>query len=190
MAEKQKAARAAIERPEAETEQKPKRKKDQTEAEAKEAAHQAMMHASFLEAQRRARGETRRTQLHLAGPGHSWRGVRLEDLDPSVRRKAEGDAAKIAGPDATLMELRNETLNQVLRRMVVQVTTEPVESLANGARWMDTPLAMLAQPGQWDKLFTARDTLALERIYNQRHEMSVQEVDLLAGKLLPVASED
>jgi hypothetical protein len=145
---------------------------------------------SFLEAVRRAQGQTRISQLHLAGENHSWRGVRIRDLSTPERRQVENDAAKLVGEEGSLMQLRNETLSQALFRMVVEVTKEPVQSLGNGEQWVRTPLASLAIPGEWDRLFTARDTQALERIYNKRHEMSPTEVDLLAGKLLPVATED
>jgi hypothetical protein len=146
---------------------------------------------SFLEAQRRAQGETRISELHLKGEGHSWRGVRIKDLGTKLRRQCENQAAELAGADASPMKLRNQHLEQVLLRMIVAVTTEPVEDpRAEGVKWMNTPLAMLGQDGQWDKLFTARDTVALERIYNERHEVSLKEVEIISGKLLPVSSED
>jgi hypothetical protein len=167
-----------------------KQTKAAIEKQTPEQAKKAAPDPSFLEAVRRSQGETRISQLHLAGENHSWRGVRIRDLTTPQRRKVENDAAKLVGQDGSLMELRNETLAQALLLMVVEVTADPVETLNGQAKWVKTPLASLSQPGEWDRLFTARDTQALERIYNQRHEMSLTEVELLSGKLLPVASED
>ena len=149
----------------------------------------AAMDEAFKAAQLRAQGVQRISQLHLVGEGHSFRGVRLRELLPTEIHKSEGDAAKLAGEGASLMAIRNQTLLQCLFRMVVAVTTGPVRDVMNGeAKWEQTTLTTFSVDGGWDRRFTPKDTQALGRVYNRQNECSLEEVDLLAGKLTPVTT--
>jgi hypothetical protein len=144
---------------------------------------------SFLDAQRRARGEVKLTQVHLAGDGYSWRGLRVRDLPPTIRKSAEKNAIKEAGERATIMELHDRIVDECIRLMVVQVTVDPVEDLsAEGIRWEHHSLATLSQPGVWDRLFTAKDDTWLRRRYQERHETSPTELGMITGKAIPVTT--
>lgn len=144
----------------------------------------------FEEAKRRARGEVRLAQVHLNGEGFSWRGVQIRDLPPEERRRAERAAAKEAGQEATFFQLHDAIVLECLRRMIVAVTSEPVEHLDNGVRWDKHNLTSLSQPGVWDKLFTSKDDNWLRRYYQGRHEVDQRQIDMISGKVQLVATGD
>ncbi len=131
-------------------------------------------------------------QIHLAGPEHSGRGVRLRHLLASEVDEVTVEAARIAGTDGQKFVFTR--LREGVGRMVVQVTGErdlPNQDAVLKATWKPVTVADLngvnAASLAYDALFTAKDDSILCQIFNKWHSAAPAEVDLILGKALPVS---
>lgn len=125
------------------------------------------------------------TQYHLRGKGHSGRAVRLAPLDPDMAELCLTQAAKLAGPEATPIEIKKCEWRLGSKLFIVKFT-DPTEDPLK-ATWYKP------KPGQFDhemgKYFTTKDVQVLENYYREYHEVSQAELDNITQTALPV-SED
>ncbi len=121
------------------------------------------------------------------------RGVRYRQLDPFEHDQVLTDAAKVVGPEATMIELRKQELSMGTRRMICAVTksggyAKPDDVLAlPETEWKKMSQKDLDE--DFTKLFNAKDYNVLRRIYMELHEVSDDDVLAISGKALTV-SED
>ncbi len=125
------------------------------------------------------------TQYHLKGKGHNGRAVQLEPLDPDDAENCLTMAAKLAGTEATPIEIK-KTEWRTGSKLFIKKYTEPTENpLAPDTKWL-TP-----KVGQFDhdmaKYFSAKDCQVLEAIYREYHEVTQAELEAIMGKALPVS---
>lgn len=123
-------------------------------------------------------------QYHLTGKGHSGRAVQVEALAPDEADEMLTFAAKLAGTEATPIEIKKIEWRAGVKQFVVKLT-EPTEDPMK-ATWKK------ATPEMFDdmsKYFTAKDTAVLEALYREYHEITVAELDAIVGKALPVAED-
>ncbi len=125
-------------------------------------------------------------QYHLKGRGHSGRAVRVEELPTHEVEAMLTSAAKLAGPDATPIEIKKIEWRNGTKVFIKSYTDACENPLAEGVKWKKPT------PGQFDTMadfFTAKDCQVLESLYREYHEVTQKELDDIVGKVLPV-SED
>lgn len=128
-----------------------------------------------------------RTQYHLQGKGFSGRAVRLRELDPAEVESNLTNAARVAGKDASIIELKKIEWRNGVKLMVSEFTEPCPDPFAEGVKWKKATPEMLEDLG---KYFRTKDVLALEAYYREFHEVMPGELDAISGKAVPVASED
>lgn len=121
--------------------------------------------------------------------------VRYRMLDPDVIREAREAAAREIDKDANYLEYRTAYLHMLLPQMVTAVSAPvamplPTEEIPNPklpepSRWTEGPFAW---GRQWDEAFTPQETLLLEALFTDLHEVTDAEVEILAGKEMPVST--
>jgi hypothetical protein len=129
------------------------------------------------------------TRIHLNARGMCGRGVGVRELTPEQIRRAEEVVAKrhASKPKEerdreTVFELRNQTITEKLKLMVVEVT-EPTDDLEK-AEWRE--LEPTEVELHFDSLFPgAKDRALLERLYSYLHEITAEDVDVILGKAKP-----
>lgn len=119
-------------------------------------------------------------RVHLVGPGHSGRYVRYRVLSSTEVDQVEKLASDEMEKDSNTFDLNTAVARNGLERMVVAVT-EPAK---NGTVPAFTPCTPGELSTQWAKLFTARDTAVLKRLYQREHVVTEAEVDaIMEGKV-------
>jgi hypothetical protein len=141
---------------------------------------------------RNEKGDVVRVPVNLPLPGMSGRVVRFRaPLPEGLHSKCELEAAKLAGKDSSMAELRAHTVRLCLCEMVRYVT-EPVDSV-NDVKPDDWTQVIandfITGKRQWSELFTVQDTQVLEMEYNKWHNLPLAAVEVLSGKAIPVALE-
>lgn len=128
-----------------------------------------------------------KTQYHLQGKGFSGRAVRLRELGPNEVEANLAAAARIAGKDASIIELKKIEWRNGVKLMVAEFTEPCTDPFAEGVKWKKATPEMLEDLG---KYFRTKDVLALEAYFREYHEVIPSELDAISGKAIPVASED
>jgi|SRR6478735_289675 len=129
-------------------------------------------------------------QYHLNGKGFSGRGVRLRQLEQPELDAAFRTAAKLAGAEATMADVRVIEQHECVLRMVLEVTEKGGLATLEGAAWRKvTQQELEDEEGRYrfGKLFTAKDTAFLRRIHRDWHQLSEAEVEAISGNGLPVS---
>ncbi len=126
-------------------------------------------------------------EYHLKGKGLSGRAVQLEPLEPDDAETMLTMAAKLAGPEATPIEIKKIEWRNGSKQFI-KAYTDPCENpRAEGTKWKKPT------PGQFDhemaKYFTAKDCQILEAIYREYHEVTQAELEAITGKALPVSTD-
>lgn len=129
-------------------------------------------------------------QLALYLPNCSGKGVRFKVLGPTEHEKLSIDAAKNVGSEATMLELKKLEWSMGVRRMITEVT------VGTGYRSQD---ALLDPEVKWKKVttqdldanyeewFTAKDHAVLCEQFRTHHEVSMDELKAISGKVLEVS---
>lgn len=123
-------------------------------------------------------------QVHLTGKWHSKRVVHVKMLDAFEVEDNLMQAAKLLGKNAEFLEIKKTEWRNGVKRFIVAVS-EPVENAADAKV---RPVNIADLDATFTELFTAKDQQVLEAMYRDFHEASVDEVDAIVGKALPVAS--
>ena len=127
-------------------------------------------------------------QYHLfpQKKGFSGRAVRVEPLEPDEHEQNLLNAAKIAGPTAGILELKQTEFRNGARQMIKEYSDPCENPLDPSVKWHKV------KPGQFDdgfsKLFTAKDKQVLEALFRDFHEVLNSELDAIVGKALPVSA--
>lgn len=127
------------------------------------------------------------TQIHLKGKRFSGRGVKLRALDPLECEDVFTSAAKVAGKEATFIELHAIASRNGVKRFVAEIT-EPVDTIDEKTKWKKVSMEYMDE--HFQTVFTPKDIVVLEKMYRDFHDVSQDEVDAIVGKAIPVASED
>lgn len=118
-------------------------------------------------------------QLHLKGRGFSGRAVRVEPLDPNVAENNLLASAKLAGPEASGLEIKKVEWRNGIKQFVVEYSDACDDMLKATFRKV--------RPGELDDLaavFTTKDIQALESIFRDYHEVMPSEVaDIVGGAI-------
>lgn len=123
-------------------------------------------------------------QYHLKGRHYSGRAVRVSPLDGVASDQALLNAAKVAGKEASVFEVTKLQYTMGLRQFIKEVSGPCEDPMAEGVKWKKVT------PEDLDNLadfFTAKDTMALEAIYRDFHEVTKQELDDIVGKAVPLS---
>ncbi|WP_438029016.1 hypothetical protein [Sorangium sp. So ce233] len=131
-------------------------------------------------------------QYHLKGKGFSGRGVRLRQLDQPELDAAFLSAAKVAGAEASMADIRVREQHDCVLRMILEVTEKRDLETLDGAAWRKvTHQELEDEEGshRFSKLFTAKDTAFLRRMYREWHNLSEAEAEAIAGNGLPVSAD-
>ncbi len=127
-------------------------------------------------------------QYHLRGKGHSSRGVRVAALQSHEVEDNLIAAAKLAGPDATPIEIKKTEWRNGIK-LFIKAYTEPCENpLAADVKWKKASVSGF-DDGGLAKFFTAKDCQILESLYRDYHEVTQKEMDDIVGKALPVSGD-
>jgi hypothetical protein len=129
-------------------------------------------------------------QFHLKGNGFSGRGVRLRELDQPELDAAFRSAAKLAGTEGTMADVRVLEQHECVTRMIVEVTEKPVAELDESTKWRKVTQQELDDEGgpfSFGKLFKAKDTAFLRRLHRDWHNLSEAEIEAIAGKAQEVS---
>ena len=124
-------------------------------------------------------------RLHLFGPGHSGRAIRYRVLTPDEVEKAEQLAEADVNESTTVLALDKAVVREGLHMMIREVS-EPVKPEALPAltaeQWRKVDPRALST--DWPKLFTAKDTKLLQRLYRREHLVTEADLDkLMSGKV-------
>lgn len=126
-------------------------------------------------------------QYHLAGKGHSGRAVRIEALEPDAAENCLTMAAKLAGTEATPIEIKKSEWRMGSKLFIVKYSEPCDDPMKPDLKW-STP-----KPGQFDqdmaKYFTTKDCQVLEALYREYHEVTQAELEAITGKMLPVSAD-
>lgn len=130
-------------------------------------------------------------QALLDANGCTGRGVRFKHLTPSERDTMSRKAATLAGKEATIYDLRMLEFREGVKAMLHSVTRETSLTFeqAQAGAWQKLDAHSLEMPGElnYDTLFNAKDDAVLTALYRRAHEVSVAEIEAIAGKALPVS---
>lgn len=124
---------------------------------------------------------------HLKGKRMCGRAVRVEAIDSADIDANLTAAAKLAGKEATVLEIKKiEWRNGV--KLLVKEISEPCEDVfkLEAKQWKKVT------PGLLDDLrgyFGAKDMQFLEALFREYHDIDQAELDAIMGKAVPVASE-
>lgn len=124
-------------------------------------------------------------QVHLKGKYHSKRVVHVRMLDAFEVEDNLTQAAKLLGKSAEYFEIKKTEWRNGVKRFILAVS-DPVDTVAE-AKMRKVNIADL--DATFSDLFTAKDQQVLEAMYREFHEVSVDEVDAIVGKALPVSSD-
>jgi len=125
-------------------------------------------------------------QIHLNGKHCCQRGVRFKTLGPSDIDKITLDAAKVIGPEGTMIELRKAEWLMGVKQMLTHIS-DPCTDIET-AKFRKVTMQDL-DGENYDGLFGSRDHSFLVQLYREYHEVTQEDVDKIMGKALPV-SED
>ncbi len=125
-------------------------------------------------------------QYHLRGKGHSGRAVRVEALPSHEVEDMLLNAAKLAGPEASPIEIKKIEWRNGTKQFI-KFFTDPCDNpLAESVKWKKP------SPGQFEVMsdfFTAKDCAVLESLYRDYHEITQKELDDIVGKPLMVSKD-
>ncbi len=124
------------------------------------------------------------TQFHLTGKGYSGRAVRVRELSPEEVEENLTNAAKLAGEEATIIQLKKLEWRKGSQSCLVEFSEVCTDPMAEGLKWIKVTQSHLDNFG---KYFKAKDQLSLEAIYRENHEVTQSELDEITKKGLPVA---
>ncbi len=124
---------------------------------------------------------------HLSGKRHSGRAIKVRALDETSTQDNLAAAAKFAGPETTVLELRQKESRMGVKQFVIGISDPCADPMAADVKWKKVT------PADFDeglgKYFTAKDIVVLEALYREYHDVTKDELDKITGKALPV-SED
>ncbi len=125
-------------------------------------------------------------QYHLKGKGHSGRAIRVQALASHEVEDQLTGAAKLAGPEATGLEIKKiEWRNGC--KLFVKSFTDPCENpLAEDVKWKKATPMLLENISDY---FTAKDCAILETLYREYHDVTPAEILSITGKPLPVSGD-
>lgn len=129
-------------------------------------------------------------QVLLNASKCSGRGVKFRQLTADEADSCLLDAAKIAGQNATGLEIKKLEWRLGVRAMIVEVTVDKGlkdESQLQTAQWKKVDRVWLDQ--NFSELFNVKDGKILESLYRQFHEVNDEEIEQIAGKALPVSAD-
>ncbi len=123
-------------------------------------------------------------QYFLKGKGHSGRAVRVEPLSAAETEDQLTNAAKLAGPEATGLEIKKiEWRNGT--KLFIKSFTDPCEDpMAEGVKWKKASAMVLETMSDF---FTAKDCAVLESLYRDYHEVTPAEIERITSGMLPVS---
>lgn len=124
------------------------------------------------------------TQYHLKGRGFSGRAVRLRELGPADISDNLTNAAKLVGPEATLIEMKKIEWTNGVKRMLAEISEACEDPLVDKVKWKKVSPADLDDLGSY---FKAKDVLALEAIFRENYEVVPSELAAITGKAVPVS---
>lgn len=122
----------------------------------------------------------------------SGRGARLVELLPSEKDKVMRDSASLVGKDASMMDFKLEEIRNGVCTMIKELTTtkghkSSDELRAEGIKWREVSKMDIVD--NYDEYFTAKDDLVLSSLYRRFHEVSMDEIDAIAGKVQKVSKD-
>jgi hypothetical protein len=128
-------------------------------------------------------------QLAICLPNCSGRGIRFKALGPSDHEKLSLDAAILVGGDATMLTLKRTEWAMGVKRMLTEVTVEGGYNqetlLGPDVKWKKVTLQDV--DGSYDKWFNAKDHGVLTELFRQYHEVSMDDLKAISGKVLAVS---
>lgn len=127
------------------------------------------------------------TQFHLNAPACSGRGVRVRMLSPDEANKVMADAARLVGPEASIIELKKTEWSLGVKAMLTEYTVEKnlPDLMKEGVQWRKVDRVFLDE--NYSKIFGAKDDAILQAIYRQFHEVSEKDIEAVVSKALPVS---
>jgi len=123
-------------------------------------------------------------QFHLLGRGFSGRGIRVTPLDPAVAESNLLAAAKMAGAEATGLEIKKTEWRIGIKQFITEFSDSCADCLAADVKWRKP------KPGELDDLgvyFTPKDVQALESIFRDYHEVMPSEIESIVGKAIDLS---
>lgn len=114
--------------------------------------------------------------------GTQVRGVRYKILAPTMVAHIEAECARKIDKNGTNLELNEAITMMAVEQMVVGVTDPVVPEKLAGAVWK--ALDPIALHDAWGKVFNAKETATLKRVYALEHSVSKDEIDeIMSGKV-------
>ena len=136
-------------------------------------------------------------QLALSLPDCSGRGVRFSLLSPADHDDVMLQAAKKVGQEASILELKKAEWRDGVMRMVKEVTVQTdcfsQESLLRPeVKWRKVSYVELEmdfnEADEDKRLLNAKDWMVLSEIYRTKHDVNLDEIKLIQGKVLAVST--
>ena len=136
-------------------------------------------------------------QLALSLPDCSGRGVRFSLLSPADHDDVMLQAAKRIGPEGSLIELKKAEWREGVMRMVKEVTVNTdcfsQEALLRPeVKWRKVTYVDLEadfnESDEDKRLLQPKDWAILTEMYRSKHDVSLDEVKLIQGKVLAVST--
>ncbi len=119
--------------------------------------------------------------------GMSGRAVRYRTLNPDEINKAYDFAATMLGEGASQRQFSLLGRMYLCYSIVTEYSDPTDDPLDPKLKWHTANAGdFMKSPDVWSAIFTAKDTTFLQKQYSDWHEMSSDEVDLLAGKAIPI----
>lgn len=126
-------------------------------------------------------------QFHLTGKRHSGRAVRVEALDDVSVSENLTNAAKQVSGEATIVELRTIEKRLGLQLFIKEISEPTKNPLDPSLKWTKVNAASFEDG--LSTFFTAKDVQVLEAIYRDFHEITKDELEMIMGKGMVVASD-
>ncbi len=125
-------------------------------------------------------------QFHLKGRGFSGRAIRVKPLDPDVSERNLLAAAKLAGEEASGLEIKKIEWRNGMKQFITHFSEKCADPLAEGVKWRKV------EPGQLDimgEFFTTKDIQFIEAQFRDYHEVMPAEVADIVGKAIDLAED-
>ncbi len=125
-------------------------------------------------------------QYHLKGRGHSGRAIRVEGLSAHDVEDQLTGAAKLAGPEATGLEIKKIEWRNGCKLFVKSFTEPCADPMAEGVKWKKATPMLLENISDY---FTAKDCAILETLYREYHDVTPSEILSITQGMLPVSGD-
>lgn len=126
-------------------------------------------------------------QVLLGGKRCSGRGVRFRELSSPEHDQLTLDAAKLLGPEGTMLELRKIESRMGVRSMIVEVTRQSGLKNLTEATWDKVTTADVE--ARWSELFTAKDDAVLLDLFRSFHEVTQAEMEDISKTVVAVSAD-